>query len=381
MEEGAPVCYCVPDYHGERCELQYDECQLGPRCMNGGVCIDGVDDYSCSCPPGMTGRLCECLIVGDDEIDCNYTLTLTTTARPPSETTTPVGHDTTIYTTGSTFDTTYVPKSTDKPVFTTFSYKTSEGAGTTLPGTTVTSITTTAGVTSSDQTTEGSRLTSKSFQASTTTPFSSQTFRTGAVTTELPYSTVSSPDSTDLYTDTSTLVSTHHTTEDSYTSRYSPSETTTESRSETDFTRFSTRPTPGHLTTHEPTQPVPTDAPDHITHFFTEFPLYFTTTTTTPSGVSVSTDTPRSDTTTSAFTEVPTVPTTHYLSSSTTGSTETPFVTVTTQRPVVPTIRTTSVTTASTDVNYTESPDCAKITCLNGGTCVSSSINGTKVSV
>lgn len=28
MEEGAPVCYCVPDYHGERCEARYDECQL-----------------------------------------------------------------------------------------------------------------------------------------------------------------------------------------------------------------------------------------------------------------------------------------------------------------------------------------------------------------
>lgn len=31
MEEEQPVCYCVPDYHGEKCELQYDECKLGPR--------------------------------------------------------------------------------------------------------------------------------------------------------------------------------------------------------------------------------------------------------------------------------------------------------------------------------------------------------------
>lgn len=31
VEDGARVCYCVPDYHGERCELQYDECLLGPR--------------------------------------------------------------------------------------------------------------------------------------------------------------------------------------------------------------------------------------------------------------------------------------------------------------------------------------------------------------
>lgn len=25
------VCYCVPDYHGDRCQYQYDECQLKGR--------------------------------------------------------------------------------------------------------------------------------------------------------------------------------------------------------------------------------------------------------------------------------------------------------------------------------------------------------------
>ncbi|XP_030556958.1 protein eyes shut, partial [Drosophila novamexicana] len=73
MEENIPTCYCVPDYHGEKCEFQYDECQLGPRCMNGGVCIDGVDTFSCSCPPLLTGMLCECLMVGEESLDCNYT--------------------------------------------------------------------------------------------------------------------------------------------------------------------------------------------------------------------------------------------------------------------------------------------------------------------
>lgn len=34
MEEGLPVCYCVPDFHGENCADQYDECQLGPRWVN-----------------------------------------------------------------------------------------------------------------------------------------------------------------------------------------------------------------------------------------------------------------------------------------------------------------------------------------------------------
>ncbi|XP_030383778.1 protein eyes shut [Scaptodrosophila lebanonensis] len=92
MEETVPTCYCVPDYHGEKCEYQYDECQLGPRCMNGGVCIDGVDTFSCSCPPLLTGMLCECLMVGEESLDCNYTAPSTLsppTVRPvtPPETT------------------------------------------------------------------------------------------------------------------------------------------------------------------------------------------------------------------------------------------------------------------------------------------------------
>ncbi|XP_032572966.1 protein eyes shut isoform X2 [Drosophila sechellia] len=86
MEEGVPTCYCVPDYHGEKCEFQYDECQLGPRCMNGGVCIDGVDTFSCSCPPLLTGMLCECLMVGEESLDCNYTAPAT--QAPPRRTTT-----------------------------------------------------------------------------------------------------------------------------------------------------------------------------------------------------------------------------------------------------------------------------------------------------
>ncbi|CAG9567385.1 unnamed protein product [Danaus chrysippus] len=72
LEDGLRVCYCVPDYHGERCELQYDECALGPRCLNGGTCIDGVDNFTCSCPPRLTGSLCECLILDDGNYDCEY---------------------------------------------------------------------------------------------------------------------------------------------------------------------------------------------------------------------------------------------------------------------------------------------------------------------
>ncbi|XP_046961262.1 protein eyes shut-like [Vanessa cardui] len=89
VEDGVRICYCVPDYHGERCELQYDECLLGPRCMNGGTCIDGVDNFTCSCPPRLTGALCECFILDDESYDCEYV----------SPTLHPVNNETIVFTT------------------------------------------------------------------------------------------------------------------------------------------------------------------------------------------------------------------------------------------------------------------------------------------
>ncbi|KAJ8974428.1 hypothetical protein NQ317_019280 [Molorchus minor] len=81
LEDDQSVCYCVPDFHGELCQFQYDECQLGPRCMNGGTCIDGIDNFTCSCPQNLTGVLCECLILEDNHLDCTYvspTISITT---------------------------------------------------------------------------------------------------------------------------------------------------------------------------------------------------------------------------------------------------------------------------------------------------------------
>lgn len=42
------------------------------RCINGGTCIDGIDNFVCSCPPNITGVLCECLILEDNKLDCTY---------------------------------------------------------------------------------------------------------------------------------------------------------------------------------------------------------------------------------------------------------------------------------------------------------------------
>lgn len=45
---------CVPGYQGVNCEYEVDECQNQP-CKNGGTCVDLVNHFKCSCPPGTRG--------------------------------------------------------------------------------------------------------------------------------------------------------------------------------------------------------------------------------------------------------------------------------------------------------------------------------------
>lgn len=46
--------------------------------MNGGTCLDGVDNFTCSCPPSLTGKTCECLILESGLLNCSYILPITT---------------------------------------------------------------------------------------------------------------------------------------------------------------------------------------------------------------------------------------------------------------------------------------------------------------
>ena len=42
-----------------------DNC-VNHQCVNGGVCVDGVNTYSCTCPMGFSGEFCQ-----NDINDCS----------------------------------------------------------------------------------------------------------------------------------------------------------------------------------------------------------------------------------------------------------------------------------------------------------------------
>ena len=45
-------------YTGDRCELEYNECESSP-CVNGGTCTDRVGGFECACGRGYTGSTCQ----------------------------------------------------------------------------------------------------------------------------------------------------------------------------------------------------------------------------------------------------------------------------------------------------------------------------------
>ncbi|XP_049888024.1 protein crumbs [Pectinophora gossypiella] len=55
------VCSCPPGYTGRNCETDVDECAgAAAACLNGGRCIDAINNYTCDCTDtGYTGARCE----------------------------------------------------------------------------------------------------------------------------------------------------------------------------------------------------------------------------------------------------------------------------------------------------------------------------------
>ena len=50
---GGYNCFCKPGFQGTECQDEINECSSNP-CFNGGVCEEGINSYTCVCPPGKS---------------------------------------------------------------------------------------------------------------------------------------------------------------------------------------------------------------------------------------------------------------------------------------------------------------------------------------
>lgn len=47
-------CACPLGFEGPTCQINTDDCEDND-CENGATCIDGINNYTCFCPPYYTG--------------------------------------------------------------------------------------------------------------------------------------------------------------------------------------------------------------------------------------------------------------------------------------------------------------------------------------
>merc|ERR1711959_718357 len=60
------TCECAAGFSGNNCEVNIDDCANSP-CSNRSQCVDGISGYQCVCNPGFSGMHCE--INNDDCAD------------------------------------------------------------------------------------------------------------------------------------------------------------------------------------------------------------------------------------------------------------------------------------------------------------------------
>lgn len=49
-------CHCPAGYEGDRCETNIDDC-VDNKCENNATCVDLIQEYTCRCNPGYTGKM------------------------------------------------------------------------------------------------------------------------------------------------------------------------------------------------------------------------------------------------------------------------------------------------------------------------------------
>lgn len=55
-------CSCYNGYEGRYCQREILECLLDP-CQNGGICVDGIGNFTCTCKSGFIGNTCNIRLI------------------------------------------------------------------------------------------------------------------------------------------------------------------------------------------------------------------------------------------------------------------------------------------------------------------------------
>uniref|UniRef100_A0A665VHV4 Slit homolog 1 protein n=1 Tax=Echeneis naucrates TaxID=173247 RepID=A0A665VHV4_ECHNA len=78
------VCICPLGFEGPMCQTNIDDCEDN-YCDNGATCIDGVNNYTCFCPPYYTGEMCEEMedVCAPERSPCQHQSTCLITSAGP----------------------------------------------------------------------------------------------------------------------------------------------------------------------------------------------------------------------------------------------------------------------------------------------------------